>query len=404
MIAMKQRLAFCYCLSLIGVTIAQGVDRADRFPQHCYLSQTQIATVKSRIKAGDQELLPIYQQLLEEAEAALQAGPFSVLQKSQIPPSGDKHDYMSVGPYWWPDPNKPDGLPYIRRDGEVNPEYHAADFDKVAYGQMNDSVETLALAYYLSDRQEFAEHAAKLIRVWFLDEATRMNPNLEFGQAIPGRVIGRGIGIIETRSLIDVVNAIELITPSKAWTDADQAGMVAWCESYLGWLRNSSHGKDEDKTSNNHATWYDAQVARLAIFTGDTGLAKSVLESVKTRRIPRQIEPDGRQPLELDRTKSFGYSVMNLKGMFELARLGDLLGVDLWHYESPDHRSIRKALDFLTPYADPGKKWPHTQIARRTALRSIHCCVTVQGTTRTRGTERRSRNCQPMRWRSIETG
>ena len=350
-------------LQLIGMAAAEGADPVDPFPQRCFLNQTQIAAVKTRLMVGDEALLPIYQQVLREAEAALQSGPFSVMQKMQIPPSGDKHDYMSVGPYWWPDPSKPDGLPYIRRDGEVNPEYESADFDNVAFGELDDAVSTLALAYYLSDREEFANHAARLLRAWFLDEATRMNPNLEFGQAIPGRVVGRGIGIIETRDLIDVVNAIELITPSKAWTRADQAGMIAWCQAYLRWLRDSPHGKDEDNTSNNHATWYDAQVARLAIFTGDQGLARSVLENVKTRRIPRQIEPDGSQPLELARTKSFSYSVMNLKGMFELARMADQFGVDLWNYESPDHRSIKKALDYLTPYADPEKQWLHTQIA-----------------------------------------
>ena len=202
-----------------------------------------------------------------------------------------------------------------------------------------------------------------------------MNPNLEFGQAIPGRVIGRGIGIIETRDLIDVINAIELIAPSGAWTNADQDGMVAWGKSYLDWLRNSSHGQDEDGTSNNHATWYDAQVARLAMFTGDSDLAKSVLENVKTRRIPRQIEPDGSQPLELARTKSFSYSLMNLKGMFELARMAELFDLDLWHFESPGHRSVKKALDYLTPYADPNKDWPHTQIApaHRGSLYSLLC-------------------------------
>ncbi len=372
---MKELLTLLCCLQSIALAAAGGEDLAVPVPRDCFLGQTQVAVVKSRLQTGDKELLPIYQQLLEDAETVLQAGPFSVVQKNQLPPSGDKHDYMSVGPYWWPDPSKPDGLPYIRRDGEVNPEYHSADLDNGAFSQLNRSVTTLALAYYLSERDEFAEHAARLLRVWFLNEETKMNPNLEFGQAIPGRVLGRGIGIIETRRLIDVVNAIELITPSKAWTDADQVGMVAWCKAYLGWLRNSSHGKDEDNTSNNHATWYDAQVARLAIFSGDTGLAKTVLENVKTRRIPRQIEPDGRQPLELDRTKSFGYSVMNLKGMFELAHMADQLGVDLWHYESPDERSIKQALDYLTPYADPNVKWPHTQIApaHRESLYALLC-------------------------------
>lgn len=358
---MKPRIILLCILHLTGL-VAVGADRIVATAGDYFLDQSQVSTVKARLHAGDETLRPAYQELLKEAESALQLGPFSVLQNDEIPPSGDKHDYMSVGPYWWPDPKKPDGLPYIRRDGEVNPEYYSPDLDKVAFAEMNKAVSTLALAYYFSDRPEFARHAAKLLRVWFLDEATKMNPNLAFGQAIPGRVTGRGIGIIETRSLIDVVNSIEMIAPSQTWTNDDHVGMVAWCEAYLDWLRNSSHGKEEDATKNNHATWYDAQVVRLAMFTGNVEIAKSTLEDVKTRRIATQIEADGRQPLELDRTKSFSYSVMNLKGMFELANMADQMGIDLWHYQSPDGRSIRKALDYLLPYAAPEATWPHQQI------------------------------------------
>jgi hypothetical protein len=138
--------------------------------------------------------------------------------------------------------------------------------------------------------------------------------------------------------------------------------MQDWCKAYLKWLRTSRHGRGEDKQHNNHATWYDAQVASLALYTGDNDVARSVLEAVKKRRIDTQIRPDGSQPYELARTKSFGYSVMNLDGFFRLASMGEKVGVDLWNYESADGASVRKALDFLAPYADPGKKWPHKQI------------------------------------------
>ena len=156
----KPFLVFVLLLQWISLAVAQGDAPAVARDRGFFLSQTRVTAAKSRIKAGDPELLPIYHQLLREAETALQSGPFSVMQKLKIPPSGDKHDYMSIGPYWWPDPNKADGLPYIRRDGEVNPEYRTADFDSESLGNMSDAVSTLALAYYFSDRPEFADHAA----------------------------------------------------------------------------------------------------------------------------------------------------------------------------------------------------------------------------------------------------
>jgi hypothetical protein len=269
---------------------------------------------------------------------------------------------MSLGPYWWPDPDKADGLPYIRRDGRVNPETRTNDTDRPAFGRMADAVETLALAWYFTEHRPYAVHAAKLLRVWFLDEATCMNPNLEFGQAIPGRTLGRSIGIIDTARLTRIVDAIGLLELSEAWTSADRSGMRRWCVEYLEWLRTSKHGLGEEKQHNNHGTWYDAQVAGLALFTNQQDQARAILGRARSRRIDKHIEPDGRQPYELARTKSLGYSTMNLDGLFRLATMGRKVGVDLWHYESADGRSIRKALDYLAPYADPSKKWPHQQI------------------------------------------
>jgi hypothetical protein len=302
------------------------------------------------------------EKLRTEADEALKAGPFSVMDKKHTPPSGDKHDYMSLGPYWWPDPNKPNGLPYIRRDGRVNPETRTTDTDRPAFGQMSDAVETLCLAWYFTEHRPYAEHAAKLLRVWFLDEATGMNPNLEFGQAVPGRTRGRDIGIIDTARLTRIVDAIGLLESSDAWTSADRSGMRRWCTEYLKWLSTSSHGLGEEKQLNNHGTWYDAQVVSLTLFVGQAAPARTILEQVKSRRIDKQIEPDGRQPHELARTKSLGYSTANLDGLLRLATMAEKTGVDLWHYESADGRSIRKALDYLAPYADPEKKWPHQQI------------------------------------------
>jgi hypothetical protein len=201
-----------------------------------------LAKAKSRVAAGDPSLKPALERLRREADKALEAGPFSVMDKSLTPPSGDKHDYMSIGPYWWPDPAKPDGLPYVRRDGEVNPERKAGTTDATAMGRMASAVETLALAYYFTGEERYARHAATLLRTWFLAPKTKMNPNLKYGQAIPGRVEGRGIGIIDTADLVHIPDAVGLLAGSKHWTEADQAGAVAWFDAYLDWLRTSKEG------------------------------------------------------------------------------------------------------------------------------------------------------------------
>ncbi len=315
---------------------------------------------RARVAAGDEHLAAPMTKLRQEADEALEAGPFSVLDKEFVPPSGDKHDYMSLGPFWWPDPSKADGLPYLRRDGEVNPETQA--YDRRPLGQMTSAVETLALAYFLTEHEPYAQHAARLLRVWFLDQQTRMNPHLEYGQAIPGRTEGRGIGIIDTAQLSRLVDAVGMLAASPSWTRADQEGLEAWFQQYLVWLRESNHGRDEDRTKNNHATWYDVQVVTFALFCGDDEAAREVLRNVPNRRIATQIEADGRQPLELARTRSWNYSTMNLRGMFALATLGEHLGVDLWNFQTDDGRSIRQALEWLIPYALGEKDWTHRQI------------------------------------------
>ena len=304
------------------------------------------------------------QQILTAASAAadkaLREGPFSVMQKGVTPPSGDKHDYMSQAPYFWPDPSKASGLPYIRRDGERNPELKKiSDHDE--FGKMGDDARVLALEYYLTGKQDYGDRAALLLRTWFLDPATRMNPNLEFGQGIPGINTGRGIGIIESRSLLGACEAVGLLAGMKGWTTADEAGIRAWMASYLNWMRTSQKGKDEDAAKNNHGTWYDLQETELALFLGENKLAVETLERVKSRRIT-QIDPDGRQPLETARTNGWGYSNGNLDGLTQLATLGERVGVDLWHFKTADGRSIRGAIDYLLPYAIAGKKWDYEQI------------------------------------------
>jgi len=305
---------------------------------------------------------PELKRLMEDAEQALKADLVSVMLKQQTPPSGDKHDYMSLAPYWWPDPAKPGGLPYIRRDGVRNPEYRTFG-DNERCDAMVNRVETLALAFSVSGKERYSDRAILQLRVWFLDPSTKMNPNLNFAQAIRGVNEGRGIGIIETYSVRRLIDALILLKQSKGWTAEIDSGIRAWFEEYLRWLLESPNGKEEAGQKNNHGSAYDVQVSCIALFLDKKDLARQILSQVGTKRIAVQVEPDGSQPLELARTKSWGYSNMNLDALIELAQLGDRLGIDLWHFQTADGRSIRRAIDFLFPYARGQKKWTWKQIA-----------------------------------------
>ena len=268
---------------------------------------------------------------------------------------------MSQAPYFWPDPAKPDGLPYIRRDGERNPEINRIS-DHKSLDQMVGAVETLALAYYFKNNEAYATKAVELLRAFFLDPKTRMNPHLQFAQAIPGVNTGRGIGLIETRGLTRVVDAVGLLAGSKALQDADRRGLEHWFGRFLKWMLESKNGRDEAAARNNHGTYYDLQITSFALFLGEKEFARDILQAARKKRIAVQIEPDGRQPLELARTKAWSYSIGNLEGLMLLATIGEKVGVDLWNYQSEDGRSIRRALDYLAPIALGERNWTYQQL------------------------------------------
>lgn len=285
---------------------------------------------------------------------------YTIVNKKQTPPSGDKHDYLSLAPYWFPDSSKADGLPYIRKDGVRNPE--AAEYtDEKQLNRMSDAVVKLSLADYFTQNEAYVAQAKLLLQVWFVDSATRMNPNMLYAQAIKGRNDGRGAGILETRSFIELLDAVELLRTNKALDENLYANLQSWFLNYFEWMQQSKNGKDEKQAKNNHGSWYAAQYARYALFVGKVEEAKVCLEGLKPR-IFWQIEPDGRQPLELVRTKSLSYSLFNLLALCKAALIADKLDVDLWNYETTDGRSIKKAVDYILPFAMQPQNWHKEQI------------------------------------------
>jgi hypothetical protein len=313
---------------------------------------------------NDESVAKALKKLIADADKALAVTPPSVMQKTKVPPSGDKHDYMSIAPYYWPNPATKDGLPYQRKDGKVNPESREeAANDTLRARLVGTTVETLALGYYFTGDEKYAEHAAKVLRTWFLDPATKMTPHFRFAQAVPGVNDGRGTGLIEARGLADAADAASLLVGSKYWSAADQQALVAWGEVYFEWLLASKNGQDEHAAKNNHGTWYDVQAVKWALVLGRMEKAKELCIAAGPGRIGVQVEPDGKQPLELARTASFSYSCFNLLALSTLAGLSEHAGVDLWHHKTADGRSIRAALDFLVPYLgkDP-KPWTLQQI------------------------------------------
>ncbi len=289
-------------------------------------------------------------------------GPYTVTSKKHPLPGVDVHEYVSLAPYHWPNPDTADHLPYVRHDGVHNPEVD--EYDVTTLSAFSTRAYTLAVAGYITGEKKYSDRAALLVRVFLLDPATAMKPELSHAQMIKGENEGRHAGLLDTRRLLGVVDAIGLLEQSSSWSTEDDEKAKAWFREYADWLQTSKMGHDESNAPNNHGAWYDVEVVTFQLFAGNDDAAKKVLEEAKTKRIASEIEPDGSAPKELVRTKALSYSVFNIVAMVELADLGKRVGVDLWHYQTSDGRSIRAAIDYVLPYAMGEKKWEKQQIVK----------------------------------------
>lgn len=296
------------------------------------------------------------ERILKAAAAALTLEPITITKFRAQHSEGGLNDFYSNGDYWWPDPSKPDGLPYIQRDGESNPNNFSQH--RMAIRNLRNAVAALGAAYKITGEDRYVTKAVELLRGFFLDTKTRMNPHLQYAQAIPGRSPGRGIGIIDALHLAEVPPAIEAMQKSSAFPPATLTGLKQWFHDLAEWMATSKNGDEEAKARNNHSVAFYLQLAMYARFSGDEAKVAQCRQQFKTVFVPNQMAEDGSFPLELKRTKPYGYSIFQLDNMVTLCQVLSTKDDDLWKFKMPDGRSIGKAVEYLYPFLADKSKWP----------------------------------------------
>lgn len=301
------------------------------------------------IKAFERE------RVLKAANRYLAEEPISVTASSSPRSAGGAHDFFSEGDYWWPDPKNPGG-PYVQRDGMSNPD-NFVDHRRYLM-RLSVQAPALAAAWKLTHDARYAKHAGRHLRAWFVDEATRMSPHLQYSQAIHGRATGRGTGVIDTIHLVEVARAVEVLEGSPAFSKSEAAGIKSWFADYLRWMTTHPYGIEERNAKNNHGTCWVMQAAAFARLTANRDVTAYCRDRYRTALAPSQIAADGSFPLEMSRTKPYGYSLFNLDAMSTICQILSTQEENLWAFELPDGRGIRKAVAFMAPYIRDKSKWP----------------------------------------------
>lgn len=320
------------------------------------LDKDNLDQIKAKIDRQDPFVMPAYQTLISKAEKALSMGRLSVVDKSLTPPSQDKHDYMSLGPYFWPNPKTKDGYPYIRRDGKVNPNA-LIDSDSPRLVRLTNALETLALAYYYTNNTKYAQRAVEMIQIWFINDTTKMNPHLKYAQGIPGTVPGRALGILDGRHFVRILDSITLIENSNLLSSKDLEVIKQWVKDYQNWLLNGEYAYDESHRPNNHGTFYDYQVVGYALYLEQPKKAKELLTNAQYIRLGSHIGSKGQNFHELERTRPLHYSLFDLEAMIGLALYSDHYDdVNFWTF-TINQTSLKKAIDYVVKYKNNRDMW-----------------------------------------------
>jgi hypothetical protein len=293
-------------------------------------------------------------RILRAAHRYLGEAPVTITASRSPRSTGGAHDYFSEGDYWWPDPAHPDG-PYIQRDGMTNPDNFTAH--RAALMRLSVQVPALVAAWKVTREARYADHARRHLRAWFVDPATMMSPHLQYAQAIKGRFTGRGTGIIDTVHLVEVARAITVLQDASLMPAAERDAVKDWFARYLAWMTTHQYGIDEREAKNNHGTCWVMQVAEFARYAGRADLTDYCRNRYRTVLLPNQIAADGSFPEELRRTKPYGYSLFNLDAMAMVCEILSTPNDNLWAYELPDGRGMRKAMAFMAPFIADKKTW-----------------------------------------------
>jgi hypothetical protein len=304
--------------------------------------------------------LDAVRRLRAEADKRLREGPWTVTADRPHDVNIDIHDYYSEAPYWWPNPESPNG-PYVRQDGQSNPSRFVSN--KIALNAMADAVFTLGTAAYLLDDSRYAQRAIRDIQTWFINPKTRMNPSFENAQSIPGVSEGSAAGIIDGHVLIRAIQGMEFLSQTGLWDARDEAAVRKWFEDYLHWLTKSKKGEEAKRSGNNHASWWTAQVAAVSTFVTNHAEAQAAFLFYREHIFPRQIRADGSAPREEIRTRSLSYSAFNLEALTTICRIAQVQGIDLWNLKNKNGASIATVIDYLEPYLADPKKWTKEQIS-----------------------------------------
>lgn len=294
-------------------------------------------------------------RILKLADEALAMTPPAVTDHVSTNSAGGPHDFFSQADYFWPNPKKPKGLPYVSRDGETNPENF--EYHRMALRNMKDSVASLAAAYAITGDDKYVAKAQQFLRVFFLDEKTRMNPNLDYAQAVLGESTGRSYGIIDTLHLAELPVAITFLEHSQAFDSKVDAGLKKWFADYSHWMITATNGVKEMTAANNHSIAFFVQLASFAKFTGDEKLLERCRQRFKEVLVPKQMSADGSFPLELARTKPYGYSIFQADNVAILCVLLSTPTDDLWKFKLPDGNTPLKSTEFIYPYLLDKQKW-----------------------------------------------
>jgi hypothetical protein len=332
--------------------------------QEARLEQLKSAYLGKEDPSRPPEAKAMATKIVKEANKRVGKPVITITENENLQASKDPHDYFSIGRYFWPDPSKPDGLPWINRDGETNPDSVKAS-DERKLGEMIHAVEYLSLAYSLTGDEKYGVEAARILRGFFLDAETKMNPHLDYGQSVPGKATGRGWGLIDTRGFMILPDVLNLLEKCPAWTAKDREGMRAWWTAYGNWMQTSKIGLQEKSAPNNHGAAYDVQLSAVLVMAEKEEDAKKVLGESLPARLDAHITPEGKQPRELARTKSWSYSCFNLKNISKGSVMARSLGIDLWNHEGEGGRgSLKKAMLYLVPFLKNPEGWSEKQITK----------------------------------------